>query len=85
MSDGEDNDPDWLRVLAELPKAPSQGKGRDWLDLLNDANSYLSLHLAFTYLFTFLALRFIYKMPSTVRVFCSRIPRTAMRKTMTNQ
>ena len=61
MSNGEDNDPDWLRVLAELPKAPSQGKGRDWLDLLNDANSYLSLHLAFTYLFTFLALRFIYK------------------------
>lgn len=61
MSDGEDNDPDWLRILAELPKAPSQGNGRDWMDLLNDANSYLSLHLAFTYLFTFLALRFIYK------------------------
>ena len=36
-------------------------KGRDWLDLLNDANSYLSLHLLFTYLFTFLALRSIHK------------------------
>lgn len=40
-------------------KSPSEG--RDWLDLLNDANSYLSLHLIFTYLFTILALRFIYK------------------------
>lgn len=29
--------------------------------MLNDANSYLSLHLLFTYLFTILALRSIYK------------------------
>ncbi|GLB41104.1 putative cytosolic domain of 10TM putative phosphate transporter [Lyophyllum shimeji] len=33
----------------------------DWLDLINDANSYLSVHLIFTYLFTILALYFIYQ------------------------
>jgi hypothetical protein len=33
----------------------------DWLDLINDANSYLSVHLMFTYLFTILALYFIYR------------------------
>ncbi|KXN82921.1 hypothetical protein AN958_02004 [Leucoagaricus sp. SymC.cos] len=35
--------------------------GKDWLDLISDADSYLSVHLAFTYLFTILALYFIYK------------------------
>jgi calcium permeable stress-gated cation channel len=35
--------------------------GRDWLDLISDANSYLSVHFMFTYLFTFLALYFIYE------------------------
>ncbi len=33
----------------------------DWLDLISDANSYLSLHLLFTYLFTGLTLYFIYR------------------------
>ncbi|KAJ7856674.1 hypothetical protein B0H14DRAFT_3085289 [Mycena olivaceomarginata] len=33
----------------------------DWLDLISEANSYLSLYLIFTYLFTLLALYFIYK------------------------
>ncbi|KAI9438478.1 DUF221-domain-containing protein [Lactarius indigo] len=35
-------------------------KGTDWFDLVSDANSYLSLHLVFTYLFTLLSLRFIF-------------------------
>ncbi|KAF5354076.1 hypothetical protein D9756_007257 [Leucocoprinus leucothites] len=35
--------------------------GKDWLGLISDADSYLSVHLAFTYLFTLLALHFIYK------------------------
>lgn len=35
--------------------------GRDWLDLINDANSYLSTQLMFTYTFTILALYFIHK------------------------
>ncbi|KAJ7148636.1 hypothetical protein C8R43DRAFT_512491 [Mycena crocata] len=35
--------------------------GSDWLDLISEANSYLSLYLVFTYLFTLLALYFIYK------------------------
>lgn len=33
----------------------------DWLDLISEANSYLSLYLIFTYLYTLLALYFIYK------------------------
>ncbi|TEB19621.1 DUF221-domain-containing protein [Coprinellus micaceus] len=36
-------------------------KPPDWLDLISDANSYLSVHLVFTYLFTVLALYFTYK------------------------
>lgn len=35
--------------------------GRDWFDLISDTDSYLSLHLIFTYLFTLLALYFLYK------------------------
>ncbi|TFY81483.1 hypothetical protein EWM64_g2525, partial [Hericium alpestre] len=52
---GEDDDWKHLDPGAIPPKE------RDWLDLISDANSYLSLHLLFTYLFTLLALRFIYK------------------------
>ncbi|PBK93009.1 DUF221-domain-containing protein, partial [Armillaria gallica] len=33
----------------------------DWLDLLTDASTYLSIHLIFTYLFTFLALHLTYR------------------------
>ena len=40
-----------------LPRTP----GQDWLDLISDANSYLSLHLLFTYLFTVLTLYFIHR------------------------
>jgi len=35
--------------------------GGDWLDLISNANSYLTVHFIFTYLFTFLALRFLYR------------------------
>ncbi|KAM6494958.1 protein of unknown function DUF221 domain containing protein [Amanita muscaria] len=35
--------------------------GKDWLDLISDTDTYLSLHLLFTYLFTILALFFLYK------------------------
>jgi calcium permeable stress-gated cation channel len=38
-----------------LPSSPI-----DWLDLINDASSYLTIQLLFTYLFALLALRFIY-------------------------
>ncbi|KAG2074357.1 DUF221-domain-containing protein [Suillus decipiens] len=48
----------WVTTgLNDDPMAP----GREWLDLINDANSYLTIHFLFTYLFTFLALRFLYK------------------------
>ncbi|OBZ76812.1 Calcium permeable stress-gated cation channel 1 [Grifola frondosa] len=57
IGDGrEDGEGDWLD--APPPDIPPE---RDWLDLISDANSYLSVHLVFTYLFTILALRFIYK------------------------
>lgn len=35
--------------------------GKDWLDLISDADTYLSTHLLFTYLFTILALYFLYQ------------------------
>ncbi|THH11632.1 hypothetical protein EW146_g7980 [Bondarzewia mesenterica] len=55
----EDDDGDW--TLLTDPGTQLPPKDRDWLDLISDANSYLSLHFAFTYLFTLLALRFIHK------------------------
>lgn len=35
--------------------------GQDWLDLISDANSYLTVHLLFTYLFTIITLYFIHR------------------------
>ncbi|KAA1477844.1 DUF221-domain-containing protein [Dentipellis sp. KUC8613] len=58
IGDETGEDDDWSKLDPEKPKMP---KDRDWLDLISDANSYLSVHLLFTYLFTLLALRFIYK------------------------
>ena len=52
------------RRLAEPtlpPPSTNHTMPQDWLDLISDANSYLSVHLMFTYLFTILALYFIYK------------------------
>ncbi|KAF8128423.1 hypothetical protein EV363DRAFT_1221606 [Boletus edulis] len=53
----DDDDSDWpqLSFADEIPA------DRDWLDLISDANSYLTVHFLFTYLFTALALRFLYK------------------------
>ncbi|KAF6743962.1 hypothetical protein DFP72DRAFT_931006, partial [Ephemerocybe angulata] len=55
---------DWPLKLARRafePPAGNHTKPPDWLDLISDANSYLTVHLAFTYLFTILALYFTYK------------------------
>lgn len=57
IGDEDDDDPDWRTLLLQ-DKSPQ--KKPDWFDLVSDANSYLSLHLVFTYLFTLLSLRFIY-------------------------
>ncbi|KAH9899740.1 hypothetical protein C8Q73DRAFT_639178 [Cubamyces lactineus] len=43
------------------PPKDSPSSGDNWFDLISDANSYLSVHLLFTYVFTILALRAIYK------------------------
>ncbi|TDL20250.1 DUF221-domain-containing protein [Rickenella mellea] len=58
--DDDGGDDQTIRLLTS-PSDKTPSGGRDWLDLLNDANSYLSLHLCFTYLFTLLAMRFIYE------------------------
>ncbi|KAJ6460924.1 hypothetical protein C8R45DRAFT_1220848 [Mycena sanguinolenta] len=67
------DDSDWPAYLGSSPSmfrvraAAANGTtnstlpGSDWLDLISEANSYLSLYLVFTYLFTLLALYFIYK------------------------
>lgn len=54
---GDGRDDDDADPFAPPPDIP----GHDWLDLISDANSYLSLHLLFTYLFTGLTLYFIYR------------------------
>ncbi|KZV64260.1 DUF221-domain-containing protein [Peniophora sp. CONT] len=46
-------------VPAQPSNPPTSGQ-RDWYEIIGDANSYLSVHLLFTYLFTIFALRFIY-------------------------
>lgn len=46
--------------LAAAPNGTLPTPGQDWLDLISDANSYLSVHLLFTYLFTGLTLYFIH-------------------------
>ncbi|KAH9048051.1 DUF221-domain-containing protein [Lactarius hengduanensis] len=57
IGDEDDDDPDWHTVQTQHK---SLRKETDWFDLVSDANSYLSLHLVFTYLFTLLSLRFIF-------------------------
>ncbi|KAJ6568448.1 hypothetical protein B0H10DRAFT_2164417 [Mycena sp. CBHHK59/15] len=71
--DWPDDSDDWPDLLSSRPTTfrPSSMvmngttnstlPGSDWLDLISEANSYLSLYLVFTYLFTLLALYFIYK------------------------
>ncbi|RDB26692.1 Calcium permeable stress-gated cation channel 1 [Hypsizygus marmoreus] len=64
-----DPDDDWPEsgddwpMIRSFPETPGNHTlpGHDWLDLISDANSYLSVHLMFTYLFTLLALYFIYQ------------------------
>ncbi|KAG8221618.1 hypothetical protein J3R82DRAFT_1895 [Butyriboletus roseoflavus] len=55
----DDDDGDWPQwTSSSVEKNPAD---RDWVDLISDANSYLTVHFVFTYLFTGLALRFLYK------------------------
>ncbi|KAF8876644.1 hypothetical protein BD779DRAFT_1804233 [Infundibulicybe gibba] len=66
-SDWPGNDTDWPALtrmpirLFDLPTGNRTTPSQDWLDLISDANSYLSVHLLFTYLFTLLSLFFIQK------------------------
>lgn len=63
--DGDDDD--WPCFIAIDNPKPSNRTGspldpsKQWLDLISDANSYLTVHLLFTYLFTLLTLYFLYK------------------------
>ncbi|KAI6038575.1 hypothetical protein EDC04DRAFT_2694215 [Pisolithus marmoratus] len=60
VSSPEDDDNDWPQWVTPTYD-DSLPPGRDWLDLISDANSYLTVHFLFTYLFTILALYFLYK------------------------
>jgi hypothetical protein len=53
------SDSDWPQF--ENVDGSIKNPGRDWLDLISDANSYLTVHLLFTYLFTLLVLYFVNK------------------------
>ncbi|KAE9392544.1 DUF221-domain-containing protein [Gymnopus androsaceus JB14] len=63
--DGNEPDDDWNNLFVsysmEPPKNSTLPTDDSWLGLISDANTYLSVHLVFTYLFTVLALYFIYK------------------------
>ncbi|KAG5653779.1 hypothetical protein H0H81_010620 [Sphagnurus paluster] len=63
-NDWPDKDTNWPIFRTSFAAAGNKTGSNplnDWLDLINDANSYLSVHLIFTYLFTILALYFIYQ------------------------
>ncbi|KIJ64119.1 hypothetical protein HYDPIDRAFT_112659 [Hydnomerulius pinastri MD-312] len=55
----DDDENDWPQWIAST--GDTVPNDRDWVDLISDANSYLTVHFIFTYLFTILALRFLYK------------------------
>lgn len=55
----DDDDSDWPQWT--FSSGDNNPPSHDWLDLISDANSYLTVHFLFTYLFTILALRFLYK------------------------
>ena len=59
IDDDPDVDDDWGSSFE--PDASKPPLSRDWLDLISDANSYLSVHFIFTYIFTLLTLRSIYR------------------------
>ncbi|KAF9070665.1 hypothetical protein BDP27DRAFT_1391889 [Rhodocollybia butyracea] len=63
--DGNESDGDWDTLFVSYSFEPSKNStlpmDDSWLGLISDANTYLSVHLIFTYLFTGLALYFIYK------------------------
>ena len=61
MGIGGDDDSDWMRAFNGTDHRKSPPSGRDWLDLLTDPTSVVSLQLIFTYLFTILTLFFIHK------------------------
>jgi len=58
---GGDDDPDWIRTPNDTDHRNPPSSDRDWLDLLTDPTSIVSLQLVFTYLFTILTLFFVHK------------------------
>ncbi|KDQ10670.1 hypothetical protein BOTBODRAFT_35986 [Botryobasidium botryosum FD-172 SS1] len=69
MVDDDNDDDDWPDSSAfnatysfhtDAPPPKSGSKFGDWIDLINDANSILFLHLVFAYAFTIITLRFLY-------------------------
>ncbi|GJJ13050.1 hypothetical protein Clacol_007299 [Clathrus columnatus] len=54
-----DDDSDWF-ISDPPPTSPPTAPSKDWLDLITEASSYLTVHFIFTYIFTLLALKFIH-------------------------
>lgn len=59
LFDDDDDKGEYAPPDTKPPPKNQPGSG-DWIDLLGGANSIQTLHLLFTYLFSFLAIRFIY-------------------------
>lgn len=57
-TDGDEDDFTRRLFAPQNPSTPK--KDKNWIDLLNDANSIHTLHLLFTYAFTLMTLRFLY-------------------------
>ena len=61
----KEEDSDWDKhpksLFDDKEKPQPPAKNPDWFDLVSDANSYLALHLLFTYVFTLLTLRSLYR------------------------
>ncbi|KIJ56329.1 hypothetical protein M422DRAFT_219460 [Sphaerobolus stellatus SS14] len=62
IEDPDDNDEKSFRkfINGTDPSNPPIKDRPDWLDLISEADSYLTVHFLFTYIFTLLALRFIH-------------------------
>lgn len=73
-----------FRLLVDPPK--NVPPGDDWIGRLNDANSIQTLHLLFTYAFTFLALRFIHRAYQNFirsrQIFCLQLAHSVPARTV---
>lgn len=84
-NDGEDLSSIKLFSLLQDPQK-NIPPGDDWIGRLNDANSIQTLHLIFTYIFTFLALWFIHRAYQNFirsrQIFCLQLAHSVPARTV---